>query len=182
MIALMVLSASVMASVGEPGSSRVVIVSQKSGLFKVIYEGAKAGKVTMKISDSRGNVVFTETIKSINGFIRPVNFAGMELGTYTITIVDETGAQVNTITYENKTVVKNVRIAKISGENKYLLAVAKGETEEINVRIFDGNNNLVHNEDLTINGNFGLIYNLKAVEGTPSFLVTDKTGNDLVVK
>lgn len=178
-IALMTLSASVMASVSGSEDSRVVIVSQKSGLFKVIYEGA--GKVTMKIADSNGAVVFTETIKSANGFIRPVNFAGMEPGTYTITLIDEKGAVVNNISYENKSAVKNVHVAKISGE-KYLLAVANGATEQINVRIFDGNNNLVHNEDVTISGSLGLVYNLKAVEGTPTFQVTDKTGNDLMAK
>lgn len=182
LIALMAMSVSVLASVNEPGVSKVVVVTQKSGLFKVIYEGIKAGKVSMKITDSRGNVVFAETIKSVNGFIRPVNFAGMEPGVYNITITDENGAQVNTIKYNNTTTIKNVHIAKIAGGNRYLLAVANQGTEEINVRIFDGDSNLVHDETLTIKGNFGLVYNLKEVAGTPTFEVTDKTGNDLVIK
>jgi flagellar hook assembly protein FlgD len=179
LIALMAVSASVMAT-DKTTASKVVVISQKSGLFKVIYEGP--GKVTLKIADSKGLVVFTESVKTENGFIRPVNFTGMEPGDYTITVSDENGQVVNKINYENQVPVKNVHVAKIAPEGKYLLAVANGTVDQINVRIFDGNNNLVHDEDLTIHGNFGLVYNLKAVEGTPTFQVTDKTGNALIVK
>jgi len=41
----------------------------------------------------------------------------------------------------------------------------------INVQIFDGNDNLIHNESLVVNGKLGVVYNLKAVQGEPTFLV-----------
>ena len=181
LIALLAVSVSVLAS-NEPGSSKVVVVSQESGIFKVIYESAKAGKVTMTITDKNGDILFKEGINTVNGFMRPVNFQGMALGVYTIAIADENGKQVQTINYKNDTVVKYAHIAKIGEEGKYLLAVASEGTEKINVKIFDGDSNLVHNENLTVNGNFGLLYNLKQVKGTPTFEVTDKTGNALVIK
>ena len=180
LVALVAMSMSVLAS-NEPGS-KVVVISQESGVFKVIYENAKGGKVTMTISDKNGNVLFKEGIKTVNGFSRPINFSGMELGVYTITITDENGKQIQTIDYQNNTSVKYVHVAKIAEEGKYLLAVANEGTEQINVKIFDGENNLVHNENLTVKGNFGLVYNLKQVVGTPTFEVTDKTGNDLLIK
>jgi len=178
MIALLAMSVSVLAG-NEP---KVVVVSQKSGLYKVIYEGAKAGKVTMAITDNHGTVIFKETVKTVNGFSRPVNFSGMELGVYTITITDETGKQIQSIDYQNDAVIKNVRVAKISEEGKYLLAVADNGPDQINVRIFDGENNLVHTENLTVKGTFGVVYNLKQVAGTPTFQVTDNTGNNLLIK
>ena len=180
-IALLAMSVSVLAS-NEPVGSKVVVISQESGIFKVIYESAKAGKVTMTISDKNGNILFNEGIKTVNGFSRPVNFSGMELGVYTITIADESGKQIQTINYQNNTVVKYVHIAKIAEEGKYLLAVANENAEQINVKIYDGENNLVHNEDVTVKGNSGLVYNLKQVAGTPTFEVTDKTGNSLLIK
>jgi len=133
MVALMAMSVSVVAS-NEPGS-KVVVISQESGIFKVIYENAKAGKVTMTISDKDGNVLFKEGIKTVKGFSRPVNFSGMEVGVYTITITDENGKQIQTIDYQNDTVVKYVHVAKIAEEGKYLLAVANEGTEQINVKI-----------------------------------------------
>ncbi len=49
--ALVALVVSVSAFAGEPVNSRLVVVNQKSGLFRVIYEGTKAGRVSMKIMD-----------------------------------------------------------------------------------------------------------------------------------
>jgi hypothetical protein len=162
----------------EPGNPRVVVISQKqSGTFKVIYEGEKTGNVQMNISNAAGKVIFSETIKGVDGFIRPVNFMGMEPGEYSIEVIDAKGKQIQKVTYVNENVVKNVHVAKIADEGKYLLAVANQDAEQINVKIFDGTNQLVHNENLTVSGNLGLVYNLKNVTGTPTFEVTDKTGN-----
>jgi len=47
----------------------------------------------------------------------------------------------------------------------------------IHINIFDGSNNLVHSENVAIDGDFGKVYNLTAVSGVPTFEVTDKTGN-----
>src|SRR5260221_14529278 len=95
----MSVSVSVLAS-NEPVSSRIAVLSQESGIFKVIYESAKAGKVTLTITDKDGNVVYKEGIRTVNGFIRPVNFKGMDLGVYTITIADELGEQIQTVNYQ----------------------------------------------------------------------------------
>lgn len=167
----------------DPGTPRVVVVNQKnSGTFKVIYEGAKSGEVTMSITNNKGTVVYAETTRVVNGFIRPVNFTGMEAGEYTIEIADASGKQIQKIVYSNESSVRSVQVSKIKEEGKYLLAVANDGAEQINVRIFDGNNNLIHNQDLTIDGNFGLVYNLKSVTGVPTFEVTDKTGNVRTIK
>jgi len=181
LIALVAMSVSVLAS-NEPVSSKVAVLSQESGIFKVIYESAKAGKVTLTITDKDGNVVFREGIKSVTGFIRPVNLKGMDFGAYTFSIADENGEQIQTVNYRIDPVVKNVHIAKIAEEGKYLLAVGSEGAGQINVRIFDGENNLVHSQNLTVNGNFGLVYNLKQVAGTPTFEVTDTIGNNLLTR
>ncbi len=180
--ALMVLAGSVAFSNG-PGSPRVVVVSQKnSGTFKVIYQGEKVGNVKMTILNQDGRIVFAETTPNVDGFVRPVNFTGMEPGEYSIVIADGSGRQIQNIVYSTVTAVKNVQVSKIKGQDKYLLAVADNGTEQINVRIFDGENNLVRSEDLTVKGNFGLVYNVKDVSGVPTFEVTDKMGNIKTVK
>ena len=182
-LAAAIVLASASAFAYGPVNPRVVVISQKnSGTFKVIYEGQKEGKVKMTILNKKGNIVFTETTKAEGGFIRPVNFSGMEPGEYTIEITDVSGRQIQKLNYVSESSVKTVHISKISEEGKYLLAVANKGREEINVRIFDGANNLVHNEDIIINGDFGLVYNLKDVAGVPKFEVTDKTGAVRIIK
>ena len=181
-LAAVIVLVSTVAFANEPGPRVVVVSNKNSGMFKVIYEAEKVGDVKMTILGRDGEVLFAETTSNVDGFIRPVNFTGMEPGEYTIEIADASGKQVQKVQYANETTVKNVHVAKMSEEGKYLLSVANDGTEQINVRIFDGSNNLVHNEDLTINGNFGLVYNLKDVSGVPTFEVTDKTGSIRSIK
>jgi hypothetical protein len=180
--ALVAMFVSVLALAKDPGNPKIVVVNQKSGVFKVIYEGPKAGKVSMRILSQDGSEVFAENLGVVNGFIRPVNFTGMKPGEYTIEVVDAFGKQLQTVSYTNETSINTIHIARIAESDKYLLAVANKGSEQINVRIFDGSNNLVHDENLTVKGNFGLVYNLKQVAGTPTFEVTDKTGNVKTIK
>lgn len=177
----------------EPGIPKVVVINQKeTGMFKVIYEGAKKGAVKMSIVNNEGTIVFAETVYGTDGFVRPVNFKGMEPGQYTIEIADGNGTHAQKVEYavEGKSkktigmrISNNVHVAKITNDDsKYLLAVANANSEDINVKIFDGENNLVHNQTVTVNGNLGLVYNLKQVSGTPTFEITDKTGKTRTIR
>ena len=166
----------------EPTSKVAVINQKQSGTFKVIYEGAHQGKVKLNIRNSSGETVFTETINGLAGFIRPVNFTGLEFGEYTIEIADETGTVTQVINYQLASVAKNGHVAKMNAENKYLLAIANPGKETINVKIFDGDNNLVHNESVIVNGSLALVYNLKEVVGAPTFEVTDNSGAVKTIK
>src|SRR5258708_3274653 len=81
-------------------TSKVVVVNQtNSEVFRVIYEGVTAGKVTLKIYDNNSNVIFSETTKGLLKFMRPLNFAGLEQGEYSIEITDETGTQIQKVNY-----------------------------------------------------------------------------------
>jgi hypothetical protein len=167
----------------DPVNPRLVVVNQKAiGTFKVIYEGEKKGSVKLNILNAVGTLVFSESINASEGFIRPLNFSGMTPGQYTIEVIGATGKSVQTVEYGVEAQANNVHIAKISDEGKYLLAVANNGQEEINVKIFDGSNNLVHNQSMKVTGSLGLVYNLSKIAGTPTFEVTDKTGTIKTVK
>lgn len=179
--ALLVALVTGVAAAADPVGPKVVIINQKeAGVFKVIYEGAQAGKVNLKIADQDGVTLFRETLNNVDRFIRPVNFKNMETGEYTIEVSDAFGKFVQKVNYKIEQAESIVHIAKIAGDNKYLLSVASGT--DISVKIFDGQNNLVHSESREINGNLGLVYNLKDVSGVPTFEVRDNAGNTKVVK
>jgi hypothetical protein len=180
--ALVATFVSVLAFAKDPGTPQVVVVNQKSGVFKVIYDGQKSSKVTMRILSANGTEVFSENLGIVSGFVRPVNFTGMADGEYTIEIADNAGTQSQKVTYSKEVSANSVHIARIAESSKYLLAVANKGSEQINVKIFDGSNNLVHDENMTVTGNFGLVYNLTQVAGTPTFEVSDKTGNVKTIK
>ena len=177
--ALMMISAVALAD--EPGAPKLVVVSQKeSGLFKVIYENPKSSKVKMTILNSDGDALYAESIKVNEGFIVPVNFNGLASGEYSIEVTDGTAKQIQKVSYNTSAKAQRVHVAKLTNEvNKYLLSVASEGA--INVRILDGANNIIHEQDLKVNGALGLVYNLKSVT-SPTFEVTDGQGNVKTIK
>lgn len=175
-IAALVLISSV-AFADEPGAPKLVVLSQKeSGLYKVIYENSKTNRVKMTILNSDGEALYNESIKVKEGFILPVNFKGMTPGEYSIEVTDGSAKQVQKVTYaESNQPAQRIHVAKLTNEtNKYLLSVASQGV--INVRILDGASNIIHSEAITVPGTLGVVYNLKGVEGNPTFEVTDATG------
>ncbi len=174
MAAVIVLAST--AAFADPVTPRVAVLDLNGGVFKVIYKGQEAGAVRMTILNGSNDVVFSESSQNIDGFVRKVNFSGMLPGEYTIEITDKNGLSTQKVVYGKPSTVKAIRVTKIGNESKYLLAVSNTGAEQLNVRIFDGSDNLVHSEVRNIEGNFGVVFNLTNVSGVPSFEVTDGTG------
>lgn len=177
--ALMMAFVSVAALAADPVGPKMVVVNQKDpATFKVIYEGSQTGKLTLRILDSEGKKVVTEIISGVEGFMRTVNFAGMEAGDYTIEVSGVNGKQSKKVTYQPVAEGSSIHVAKLASDNKYLLAVANAK--EVNVKIYDGTNTLVHDQNVTVNGSIGLVYNLSKISGAPKFEVSSATGTKVV--
>ncbi len=174
MAAVIVLAST--AAFADPVVPRVAVFNLNGSVFKVIYQGEAAGSVTMTIINKSDEVVFSETKQNIGGFVRNVNFSGMTPGEYTIEVANKAGKAAQKVVYGKEPSVKAIRVTRLGNEPKYLLAVANKGNEQLNVRIFDGADNLVHTEVRNIDGDFGVVFNLAGVAGTPSFEVTDGTG------
>lgn len=181
-----VIVASAFTFAAEPTSKVAVLNQKNSGIFKVIYEGTKAGMVTLKVYDSKNNLLVNEVTRGLSKFMIPLNFSDLEEGEYKIEITDAQGTQFQNVNYkiaqkpsfqkletENEASVNAYHVTKLQEEGKYLMSVASKGNGKINVQIFDGSDNLIHSESLTLTGNIGLVYNLKNVEGKPVFRVTN---------
>jgi len=185
LLAVMMMSASLVALANEPGNPRVKVVNQKeSGIYRLIYAGGKSGDVKMNILNDAGQVLFSETIKSSEGFIRSLNFKGMTPGQYTVKIDNGGVTEVSTVNHLTATQTTSgyVRLAKTGETGKYLLAVSNAMEESMTVKIYDGSNNLVHDEMLKVDGSYGVVYNLKDISGVPTFEVTNKAGVTTILK
>jgi hypothetical protein len=185
--ASMLMLVSVFAYAINPTESQLEVVTQQSkSILKVIYQGASSGKAVLTVYNQSGEIVFVDKIYSERGFIRPLNFTGMEKGVYKIEVSTSQGVIVKSVEYgaapESKLVVANegsikaVHIAKLTAVNKYLVSVSNQGASKITVRVYDGNKELVYNRKVTIRGDYGVVYNLKDVVGTPSFEVIDEVG------
>jgi hypothetical protein len=159
----------------EPRRTGMAIVPVKgSEVFKVVYRGESAGKVKLNIYDANANVILTETFKGTDGFIVPLNFAGLQFGEYTVELIDQAGKKVEKVVFQASKNEKAVHISKVS-EGKFLLSVANTTAaEQITVKIFDENNNLIHSETKEVAGAFAQVYKLKGTSNT--FEISDNNG------
>ena len=164
-------------------SAQTVAVEKKSSnVFKIAYKNETVGTVKVSIFNAAGTEVFAETLKEVKSFARPLNFTGMEQGAYTVELVANNAKTVKTIDYVIESSLKNVHVAKIANESKYVLAVTTAGNEPINVKIFDSANQLVLDENKSSNNGFATVYNLKNLSGAFTIEVSDQSGNTKTIR
>jgi hypothetical protein len=183
--ALVVLSSAVaFAGKEEPRTTGLAVVPVKgSEIYKVIYRGESVGKVKLNIYNAGGILLLTQTFNSVDGFILPVNFSGLTAGDYTIELVDASGKKVEKVSFAAESNIKHVHVTRLSGgQNKFLVSIANGGKERVNLRIYDSAGNLLHTENKLISGDFAQVYNLTKVSEHYTFEVTDAGGNTRSIK
>ena len=166
----------------ESASPKFIVVSQGNpAIYKAAYHNPEASRLKFNIFNAAGDKVYSEAL-NVNGFVRPVNFKGMNDGEYTLEVTDNTGTYSQTVNYV-RAAPASIHVSKIAKEeSKYLLSVANDDASEISVRILDGDNNLVYTQNLAVNGSVGLVYDLASVQGSPTFEVTDNNGAFRTIK
>jgi hypothetical protein len=178
-IAAFIVLASVVSAVGkdEPRNAGLAVVPVKgSEVFKVIYKAESATKVKLNVYNSASQVVFSETVNSNGGFIRPLNFSGLTFGEYTIELTDASGKKSEKVNYQPVKPESKAHVSKLSESGKYLLSVAQNHGEAVTVRIFDQANNLIFTETRSEAGDFAKIYSFKNVVGSVTFEVSNSAG------
>jgi len=183
----------------DPGNTQMVVVNVKeTSILKVIYKSEVVENVRVNIYDQNTNVIYSETVRVQKGFILPINMGGLKAGEYTIEVAGKNSLQSKKVNYSEvektesasvvaKAIVKpsstlNVHVAKLTDENRYIMSIKNSGTQKISVKIFDGTDTLVYHETRVINGDNGLVYNLKEVNGTPTFQVTESNGAAKTIK
>jgi hypothetical protein len=182
LIALTMVVGAVRANDADPKSPKGMAVIKSGSIFKLFYKGEQSGDVKVKITDSRGDAVFTETIKNIESFVRPYNFSSLSEGEYTIELDGRDGKQAQHVSYvshNNIIAPKLANILHVTGSNQsYMLTVSnKAGADVLKIKIYDAANSLVYSETQEIAGDFAKVYNLNKVGKNFSFEVTDSSGS-----
>jgi len=157
--------------------SSIAVMNAGSNLVRVFYKSEKLNDVKISIRNEKDLVVFSESFKQIDGFMRPYNFENLSEGKYTILVEDENGKQVEKINYGPKRIEKLVNIAKVqSEEGKYLITGTSRGADKISIRISDSDGKTIYEESRQVDGRFAQVYNLKGLKGTFSIEVSDTFG------
>ena len=180
-IAALIVMAGAVTAVGkdEPSNAGLAVVPVKgSEVFRVIYKGESASRVKLNVYNSSSQVIFSETVNSSGGFIRPLNFSGLQFGEYTIELTDALGKKSEKVNYQPAKSGSQVHVSKLAAaDGKFLLSVAQHDGEPITVRIFDGASNLIFTDTRTDASDFAKLYNVKNVDGSVTFEVSNNTGH-----
>jgi hypothetical protein len=178
-IAALVTMSAIVTAVGkdEPRAGLVVVPVKGSEVFKVIYRGENTGRVKLNVYNAESQIIFSEVLTGVDGFIRPLNFSGLQSGEYTVELIDATGKRVEKVSYQPYKSNKYVHVSKlVKEEGKYLISVANAGNEKINVKIYDAANNLIHNETREVSGEFAQLYAVKNANAV-TFEISDSNGN-----
>ncbi len=178
LIALIVAASSLSLAFGNDNPQMAVVSLRGSAVFKVIYKGNTTGKVKLNIFDRDGRIIHSASIPGLNGFICPLNFKGLDSGTYTIELIDDLGSHRENVVYTPVDKMKVIHVSKLRGqEGKFLLAIARAQDETIAIRIYEDGDKLVYSESKTINGDFAEIFKVERPDGHYMFEISDVAGN-----
>jgi hypothetical protein len=179
--ALLLVSASGAFANADPSNAALAVVASKgSEVVKVIYKG-NTGKVKLNIYDASSKLVFSESRNVQQGFILPLNFAGLSAGTYTVELVDASGVKSEKVNYQPAKTGASVHVAKLAQEGKYLLSVANAN-DNVTINIFDANNNLIHTSTKESAGSFAQIFNMQNIDGGCTIEVINAAGVSTLVR
>lgn len=178
LLVLMVFSSVVFARrLDNPGATPSAAVVKIGSTFKLYYKGSQQADVKVSILDAGNRLVFSETIKDVDGFVRPYNFENLPEGDYTIKISDKNGRQIEKITYRQEKTEALSHLLKVAGTDaKYLLTVANRGESDVTVRIYDNANKMIYSQKEKVSSDFAKVYNLEGIGGGFTFEVTDATG------
>lgn len=156
-------------------SSIAVTKASGSTIVKLYYKSEVAGNVAVSIFNNQGKEVFRESLSSTKGFIRPYNFETLPEGEYTVEINDGNGKMIEKVMYAEDRIQKLINVRKLGSNDKYLVTVNSQKKEDLTILISDSNDNLVYREAVTVDGEFGKIYNIKDLKSF-SIEVIDSQG------
>lgn len=97
------------------------------------------------------------------------------MGEYAIQIENASGKKIEKVYYGAGKIDKMVNVVKLSDQGKYLFTVKSKTADNVNVNIYNADNQLIHTQRKFIDKEFAEVFNLKSINAF-TIEVTDKNG------
>lgn len=164
-------------NIDNPNAATGMAIMKNGTTVKLFYKGTKQTDVKVSIYNATNTLVYSETIKNVDGFVRPYNFTNLEEGEYSIELLGENGRQVERVIYKLGKVQKLANVMHVTGEpNKYILTVANKGQDVLTIKIYGDRGVLLYSKTEEVNGDFAQVYNLDKYNGGLTFEVSDSKG------
>jgi ABC-type transporter MlaC component len=161
----------------EPSGTSNMAVMRSGTVFKVFYKSAHSTDVKISITNKKDKVVFTETLRKIDGFVRPYNFTNLEEGEYTIEVTDEYGKQFHKVYYSSGRIENLAHLIRLTNEpGKYMLTLPNKGEDVVSVKIYDESFNVLYNHTEKINGDYAKVFNVEKIKDNTYLEIISKNG------
>ena len=91
----------------------------------------------------------------------------MPKGEYKIIVADKSGKQEQIVKYGIEIKKTYIKLSEVNKqESRFALNIGTAAEETVMVRIYDNAKGLIHEQEIAVNGNYGLIYNLSKVRSS----------------
>jgi hypothetical protein len=142
-------------------SPAVLSVVSNASTYTVFYKTSGTGKVKISIVNEANKLVYYEVLNNVASFSRPYNFSQLEEGQYTIILEDKNGRQVEKVNYTQNRINSVVKVTRLQADpNKFLVSLANNGSENVLVRIYNGEQTILHEQTVQVDGAYGMVYNL----------------------
>jgi len=89
----------------DPSVENSIAFIKTGSVIKVIYTSDKESLTRVSITDIKGRVVFSEMVRSKNGFSRPYNLSRLAKGQYFVRVSDGNNSSMEKISLKTESLV-----------------------------------------------------------------------------
>ena len=156
----------------------VTVKEIDEGKVQLAYYGKVPEKIHVRIYDEKDKEVFKETIKSTKGVKKPYNLRQLPYGKYRFEVKIEDEVSVHNIEYKAPAFPGNVKmVARAFTKDKFKMMVMGPGYKNFKLRVYDQNNQLLFQEKIDQNENFGKVFNLNGSNArTVRLVLSNRTG------
>lgn len=180
-VVFLVISASALKA-EDPKELQMQIISKSDQTFKVIYTAAEKAAVRINIYDWNHKLIFSDHIGSTAGFSKPYNFKKLPEGKYTFEISSNGITSREEVSHYPQTKRATVKafVFPTKEAGKFQLMVMANRMAPVTISILDQNNQILHEERVDADKNFGKVYNLNNLTANSARFVV--LSSDFVLK
>lgn len=156
-------------------SSGMAVVKRGISSYKLIYKSELASDVKVKIFNAKNDLVFSETIRNSNGFIRPYDFGKLGEGEYTIRLDNGSNWLMETVKYVAGQPELLAHLTKLN-DGRILLSVPGYGEDRLSINVLNSLGETIHHYENKVSGDFAEVFNVSLVEGPVSIEVSNQRG------
>lgn len=162
-------------------ASFTIIPKAKLQKFDLVYVSENSSPVTVSIYNEDGDRIYAQTIKGYASFMKSFDVSELTDGEYIVEVENAEGKAKELLRHSNTGESFNVLLSKTSDDKINLLVAGFDYKEPVELKIYDGDNRLIHKESISVGKDFMKTFNMSELNTKDvTFLVSNN--KDFVYK